>query len=144
MKTKVQKARKGPRYPNYEAVPETYRELCAEWLPRPIHDKAANAEATAMIDALAGFPLNDEQEDYLEAVSHFVTAYEGDYVPKVTGLDLLKSLVEDHELTGAGLSRLLGGSRLLGAMILRGERRITADHARKLGAHFKLEPGAFL
>jgi hypothetical protein len=29
-------------------------------------------------------------------------------------------------------------------MILRGERRITADHARSLGAHFAVDPGAFL
>jgi antitoxin component HigA of HigAB toxin-antitoxin module len=29
-------------------------------------------------------------------------------------------------------------------MILRGERSITAEHARKLGTRFGLDPGAFI
>lgn len=29
-------------------------------------------------------------------------------------------------------------------MVLRGDRNITADHARTLGKHFNLDPGAFL
>jgi hypothetical protein len=29
-------------------------------------------------------------------------------------------------------------------MLLRGDRNITAEHARTLGKHFKLDPGAFL
>jgi len=29
-------------------------------------------------------------------------------------------------------------------MLLRGDRNITAEHARALGKHFKLDPGAFL
>jgi HTH-type transcriptional regulator / antitoxin HigA len=143
MKTKTR--RRAPKYSSYEAVPSTYLALCGEWLPRPIHDSTASAEATEMIDALAVFQnLNEEQSDYLDAVSHFVTEYEGDYTPEVSGLEALKHLVEENNLTGADISRILGGSRLLGAMILRGERRITADHARKFGAYFKVSPGTFL
>lgn len=135
---------KKPKFANLAATPKIYRALCEEWLPRPIHDNEMCEEATAMIDALAGFDLNEEQLDYLEAASHFVTAYEGDYRPQVSGLTLLKSLVEENDLTGADLSKILSGSRQLGAMILRGERNITAKHARVFGAHFKLNPGAFL
>jgi len=29
-------------------------------------------------------------------------------------------------------------------MILREDRRITADHARRLGTYFRIDPGAFL
>lgn len=141
---KTIKQREGPKYRSYEAVPKTYRDLCSEWLPRPIHDASANTKATAMIDGLAGFPLNEEQEDYLEAVSHFVNEYEGGYRSEISGLDLLRHLVEENGLTGVQLSEILGGSRMLGAMILRGERRITADHARRLGERFAMEPGAFL
>ena len=145
MKTKSRPARK-IKFANLAAVPKTYRALCDLWLPRPIRNAAAAAEAGALIDALAVFPnLNEEQLDYLDAVSHFVTEHDGEIVwPAFSGLELLKSLVDDHCLSGADLSRILGGSRLLGPMILRGERNITADHARILGAHFKLSPGAFL
>jgi len=137
---------RGNPFTTLPKVPKTYRALCDLWLPRPIRDADTAAKATALIDGLAVFTsLNEDQLDYLDAVSHFVSAYEGEIAsPKVTGLDLLKSLMEDNAMTGAELSRVLGGSRLLGPMILRGERNITADHARKLSTHFKLSPGAFL
>jgi hypothetical protein len=44
MKTKTR--RRAPKYSSYEAVPSTYLALCGEWLPRPIHDSTASAEAT--------------------------------------------------------------------------------------------------
>ena len=37
-----------------------------------------------------------------------------------------------------------GKSLPLGPMILRGERKITANHAVRLGSHFGLRPDAFL
>ena len=144
MRTKSHPAKK-IRFHNLEAVPATYRELCDLWLPRPIRDPRSAAGATAILDAMSVFTgLNEDQLDYLDAVSHFLNEHEGDVKPEVTGLALLRSLAKEHALSGAGLSRLLGGSRLLGAMILRGERNITAGHARALGKHFKLSPGAFL
>ena len=63
---------------------------------------------------------------------------------KVRGVEFLKYLLENHHLSGADLSRLPGASRHLGPMILRGEREITAEHARVLGKHFALSPGAFI
>ena len=48
------------------------------------------------------------------------------------------------ELNGADVSRILGVSRHLGPMILRGERAITANHAPALGAHFDLSAGVFI
>ncbi|MFV0336720.1 MAG: hypothetical protein ACK5LK_00545 [Chthoniobacterales bacterium] len=41
-------------------------------------------------------------------------------------------------------SRILNASRHLGPMILRGERRITADHARLLSKYFAVDVGLFL
>ena len=63
---------------------------------------------------------------------------------KVGGLEMLRHLIETHELSGADLAGILGVSRNLGPMILRGEREITAAHARALGAHFALSPGVFI
>jgi hypothetical protein len=50
----------------------------------------------------------------------------------------------EHQLSGADISRIPGKSASLGAMILRGDRGITAAHAVRLGSHFGLPPGAFL
>ncbi len=144
MKTSTDRAGR-PRYRKTADIPSTYHALCTKlWLPRPIHDRKTAAEATAVADALAGFPLNEEQEDYLEAVALFLEEYEGTQTPRVSGRQLLRHLCEENGLSGAALSRILGMSRLLGSMLLRGDRNITAEHARALGKHFKLDPGAFL
>lgn len=133
------------RYRKASDIPSTYHALCTRlWLPRPIHDRKTAAEATAVADALAGFPLNEEQEDYLEAVALFLEEYEGSQVSRVSGRQLLRHLCEENDINGTALSNILGASRLLGSMLLRGDRNITADHARSLGKHFKLDPGAFL
>ncbi|MFN0126133.1 MAG: type II toxin-antitoxin system HigA family antitoxin [Verrucomicrobiales bacterium] len=87
-----------------------------------------------------------DQEDYFDTLCTLMEAWDRAQVkwPKPGGLALLRHLVDSNGLTGAELSRILGGSRQLGPMILRAERAITASHARKLGAHFKLDPGAFI
>ncbi len=52
--------------------------------------------------------------------------------------------MDEHGMNAADLSRLLGGSRNLGAMILRGERNVTLPHVRTLAAHFKVSAEVFL
>ena len=147
MKTLTRKTR---RFASYAEMPKTYRELCQLYLPRPVHDDNEDAAATAMMNALAVFPkLNAEQQDYLDALTEFVDAYDKAKMktvkwPKVTGLDVLKHLMVEHKMNGADLSRILGGSRNLGAMILRGDRNLTLAHVRKLAARFKVSPELFI
>ena len=64
--------------------------------------------------------------------------------PTGTPLDTLNFLLEQHELTAADLSRLLGTDRSLGPKILRGERRLTVDHIRTLACHWNIDPGPLL
>ncbi len=132
------------RFARLAEVPKSYRELCQLYLPRPIRDEAEDAEATAMMNALAVFPrLNAEQRDYLDVLTEMVDAHsqaKDTRWPKVKGVEVLRHLLEEHGLGGADLSRILGGSRNLGAMILRGERNLTLAHVRKLAAHFKVSP----
>jgi len=100
-----------------------------------------------MMEALAGFPLNPEQADYLEAVAHFVDEHdraERPALPRAGPRDVLAHLLELREMTAADLSRLLGGSRNLGAMILRGDRNLTLPHVAKIAVHFRVSPAAFI
>ena len=46
-------------------------------------------------------------------------------------------------MSAADLSRLLGGSRNLGAMILRGERKLTLNHVRTLSRRFHVSADLF-
>ena len=129
---------------------KTYGGLVKVLPPRPLHDRVDYDNAVEMIGRLAGYDLNADQEDYLEAMAVFVERYEAEHAKtrvdtsSMTGLDVLSSLMEDHGMSGADLSRLLGASRTLGPMVLRGERKITATHARILGERFKLDPGVFI
>ena len=65
----------------FQDLPKTYRELVAILPPRPIHTEAEYDEAQEMIDALAGFDLNTDQADYLEAITTFFSAYERKHFP---------------------------------------------------------------
>ncbi len=145
MKTATRKTR---LFASYADVPKNYRELCRLYLPRPIHDANEDEAATEMMNALAVFPkLNAEQQDYLDALTEFVDTYDKAKPvrwPKIKGLDVLKHLMAERGMSGADLSRILGGSRNLGAMILRGDRNLTVAHIRKLATHFKVSPELFI
>ena len=125
-----------------------YTGLCQVYLPRPLHSAADYAAARQAIEPLLGFAerLNADQVDYLEAVNSFIEAYDRTRVkwPKSTPLDTLKFLLEQQEMSAADLSRVLGSDRSLGPKLLRGERRLTADHIRTLARHFNVEPGVLL
>jgi HTH-type transcriptional regulator/antitoxin HigA len=127
-----------------------YRDLVALLPPRPLRNDHDYQAAVKMIGRLVGYELNRDQVDYLEALTTFVERYEAAHdetqldLRHVSGLKVLESLLTDHEMNGADLSRLLGASRALGPMILRGERALTVQHARLLGRHFKIDPGVFI
>jgi HTH-type transcriptional regulator/antitoxin HigA len=129
-------------------MPHDYVALCRVHLPRPIHDKTEYENTLAVAEVFAGFEnkMTAEQEDYFDLLCTLIEAWESATVKgqPVTALDMLRHLVEEHEMSGADLSRALGGSRQLGSMILRGERSITAEHARKLGKRFGLPAGVFI
>ena len=131
----------------FQRLPKTYGALVAMLPPRPIHDDVDLANTTEMIDRLAGFALNADQEDYLAAISTFVEAYETERFPiddsQITPLEVLKALLAEHDMTASDLGRLLG-NRTLGAAILAGRRNLSKAHIKKLAEHFKVEPGLFL
>jgi antitoxin component HigA of HigAB toxin-antitoxin module len=99
------------------------------------------------VEALAGRKLNRDQEDYLEAVAHFLDEHDRKTqpaLPQADGVAVLKQLLEGRDMSGADLSRLLGWRRALGPMILRRERRLTADHVRTLAKVFGVNPAVLL
>jgi HTH-type transcriptional regulator / antitoxin HigA len=132
---------------DFNRLPRTYAGLVAILPPRPVHDKVNYDNAVEMIDRLAGFDLTADQEDYLDALSTFVEAYERDRFPPdsapLAPLAALKFLVAEHGMTASDLGRLLG-NRTTGAAILSGRRSLSKVHIKKLAAHFKVQPGLFL
>jgi HTH-type transcriptional regulator / antitoxin HigA len=128
-------------------IPRTYAELVRSFMPRPLHDEVDYRNALAVLDSMAGFPMNSDQEDYFDAVATFVEKYETQHHSidgaKLTPLKLIRSLMDEHGMSESDLGRLLG-DRSLGHRILSGERELSKVHIRRLAAHFSLDPGALL
>jgi HTH-type transcriptional regulator/antitoxin HigA len=132
----------------FAGLPGDYESLCRMHLPRPIRDRAEYKNALEFAALFAGHEdaMSADQNDYFELLTSLLEAWENAHVAwkGKTPADTLKHLLAEHGLNAAVLSRILKVSPKLGPMILRGERRITADHARALAGYFKVSPGAFL
>jgi len=95
---------------------------------------------------MAGHKLTPDQEDYFDLLCRLIEDYEKERVdqPKVSGLEALQHLLDAHGMSAADLARLLGIHRTMGAMILRGERKLTLNHVRTLARHFGVTADLFL
>ncbi|MCE0482624.1 MAG: hypothetical protein LV479_00115 [Methylacidiphilales bacterium] len=128
-------------------LPKTYRELCGLLMPRKIHDDTELEAAQEIMDALTVLPTRtSDQDDYFETLAELVEAYEEQAVKftKRSGLETLKFLLTENNLTASDLSRLLGTDISLGYRILDGERNLTTKHIKKLAGHFHVGPEVFL
>jgi HTH-type transcriptional regulator / antitoxin HigA len=130
----------------FTRLPKDYAGLCQVLTPRPIHDNAELQNVLEITDAMAGHTLTPDQEDYFDLLCRLIEDYEKEHVeaPKVTGLEALQHLLDAHSMGAADLARLLDVHRTLGAMILRGERKLTLNHVRTLARHFGVSADLFL
>ena len=98
------------------------------------------------MNAMAGHALNKEKEDYLETIAILADEYDRGHnrqPEKSSPLAVLHLLMEEHDLSGRDLGRILG-NQAAGGFILRGERPVTVEQAKKLGERFALNPVVFL
>ena len=132
----------------FARLPKDYAGLCRILTPRPIHDEVDFENVTEITDAMAGHKLTPDQEDYFDLLCRLIEDFEKEHAqldtPKVTGLEALHHLLDAHRMSAADLARLLDVHRTLGAMILRGERKLTLNHVRTLAPHFGVSADVFL
>lgn len=129
-----------------------FNELNAMFPLRPIRDAVDLENAHEVMDRLAVInkPTRD-QADYLDTLVLLTETFDEEEndaaiaaADKMSGLEMLKYVMENTQMTQAALARILGLTEAAVSMILRGTRSITAEHARTLGKYFKLDPGAFI
>ncbi len=128
---------------------DRYLELIQDFPLRRIRTKAELAAATGILDRLFGNEDADAGEtDYLDVLSDLVDSYERrndpNYDADATGLEVLRALMEEHEMSQSALAAKLGISAPAMSLITSGDRPITADHARNLGKAFSVDPGVFI
>lgn len=128
-------------------IPKTYEELCRLHPPRTIHDDSDYENTLEVVEALISLPkLNVDQTDFMETLTELIEVYETQHEPikKIRGLELLKYLMEENNISKEELSTILKKDSTLGYKIMDGSRKITVDHAHALGRYFSVDPGAFI
>jgi HTH-type transcriptional regulator/antitoxin HigA len=132
-------------------MPLSYSRLLRQFPLRPIRSKAEYLQAAAVLDKLAVRDESDLDEgelDYLETLSLVIEAYDREHCPQpgkdASPLNVLRFLMNQNNLKQSDLAKLLQIGASAVSMILRGQRPITADHARRLGQRFKVDCGLFL
>jgi antitoxin component HigA of HigAB toxin-antitoxin module len=132
-------------------MPRQYRALCEVFLPRPIHDKIGYENALEVAEAMAGFEssFSRDQSDYFELLTDLISAYEEERerdspARRLPFQERMRHLLSSAGWTASDLGRFLKLDATMGNKILRGERRLTADHVRILSRHFSLQAEYFL
>lgn len=129
-------------------MPKDYAGLCRVHAPRVIRDRVDYDNTMEIVEAMVlhAAAFTADQRDYFELLTQLIEEHDAAEIkwPKLKPESLLKHLLAERNLTAADLSRVLGASRNLGAMILRGERRLTLDHIHRLAKFFKVSPALFV
>ncbi len=99
-----------------------------------------------VIDQLLDIPeRSTAEEEYLQALTDLVAAYEDTHVtiPSVTGVDALRYLMEENGLTQVDLVPQFG-ARSIVSEVLAGKRRLALAHITRLAERFGLPATVFL
>ncbi len=130
-------------------LPGRFEKLVRVMPPQAIMDDIHYENTLEIIDRLmAAGKLTKGQSLYLETLTQLVGAYEAERhaidISDLSGLDSLRHLLKENDMTASDLARLLGVHVSMGSKILRGQRALTVDHLRKLSARFKVNPRLFI
>ncbi len=89
--------------------------------------------------------LSRGEQAYLEALSDLVELYEDEHIemPRVSGVDVLRHLMEEHGLRQKDLVPLFGSKSIV-SEVLSGKRPLALAHIVKLSERFGLPADAFI
>lgn len=128
------------------SVEEEYLALVRAFPLISIRDDAHLAQSLEVIDRLIAKPIRSAaEEDYLGALTDLVETYENAHVaiPPTTGIDALRYLMEENELSQADLVPIFGTPSVV-SEVLSGKRGLALAYIKKLAAHFSLPAGVFV
>ena len=136
---------------NYKSreLPTTLAALVHMMPPMAIRNDGEHGNTLEVIDRLMQVEkLSRDQGQYLETLVELVESYEAKRhaldLSRLSGLRMLKHVMEQSGMTASELARLLNVHASMGSKILKGERRLTWEHAKVLGGEFKVSPMLFM
>ena len=101
--------------------------------------------AQAVIDSLIDRgELTHDEQDYLNVLGTLVYEYEQaqEPIPDIYGVELLKVLIEEHDLRQKDLVPIFKTESIVSA-VLKGQRNLTVHHIQGLAEFFHISPAAF-
>jgi HTH-type transcriptional regulator / antitoxin HigA len=125
--------------------PKSYIQLLQSFPPRPITKEAELSATQVVVDTLLDRPtLTSEEQDYLNVLGTLIYEYEQtlEPLPDVCGVELLKVLMEEHDLRQKDLVEIFKTESIISA-VLHGRRKLTVEHIQKLAEFFHVSPAAF-
>lgn len=120
--------------------PETYAPLLAIRNGREYD--AAVARLNDLVDEVGDHP-RDPRYRFIDTLSVLIEAYDEEHhqIPDASGVELLKFLMEQHDLSQGDLPEV--GSQGVVSEILRGKRELNVRQIEALSRRFHLPAGAF-
>jgi HTH-type transcriptional regulator/antitoxin HigA len=129
-----------------DSIPDDFLELQQMLFPLcPIHKKVDYDKALRAAGELAARDnLTQVQTDYLEILTNNIESYENRYFSSIKQdpIEILRFLLDENNLTGSDLGRMLG-HRELGSKILNRKRGLSINHIKILSQHFSVSPKLF-
>lgn len=117
-----------------------------------IHDPQNDDEykkLANMLDQLLDIIGSNESHELMglvDVISHMITMYDENHdeqLPKGTGIDALKFLMEQHSLEQSDLKNEIGSQGVV-SEILNGKRLLNLSHIKKLAKRFHVAPATFI
>ncbi len=123
-----------------------YMSLLAAFPPRPIASEEDYIATQQVIDSLLDrSELTTDERDYLNVLGSLIRDYEDLYepMPSISGLDLLKALMEELNLQEKDLVPILQTESNV-CEVLSGKQELTVSNIEQLANLFHVSPASFL
>lgn len=104
---------------------------------------------SSLLDNLLDVVGEDESHELMgliDVISHMISIYDDEHyqlLEEGTGIDALKSLMEQHDLNQNDLKNEIGSQGVV-SEILNGKRQLNVTQIRKLSERFKVSPATFI
>lgn len=119
--------------------------LVREFVPRPIRNEEEYERAEALMARLLDRgELSSGAQDYLDALTTFIEAFEAEHVTldDVHGVEMLRALMEMNDLKQKDLVPEFGSASYV-SDVLNGRRDLSKPIIKKLAARFNVSPAVF-
>jgi HTH-type transcriptional regulator/antitoxin HigA len=117
----------------------------------PIHPLRSAEDLDRAIEVVDGLlsrqmPLDPQEQDYLDSLSHEIERYEAMAIPMpaVSDAAMLRHLIDAKGVTLSEASAATGIVISTLSAVMTGKRKLNLHHIQKLAPYFGVHPGVFL